>query len=209
MIHYAMNYGAVVGMYYIAKFCLFPMSLHSTFAGLLFFGLTLMVPLLVFRLTRLYRDRYVGSKMTFTHALAFAMLTMGFGSLLASVAHYVYFAFIDGGAMTGALERSIEDLAPLLSASVVSSDTAVVDSIVVAAPVLHDSVAQTAVNAADENIALNVSLNEYITMLRSTVEQIRSMSPIEMTMGMLSNNLSWSVIVALPVAAFVTMRRIK
>ena len=50
MMQCAMNMGAVVGIYYIGKFCLFPLSLHSTLAAMLFLGLTLMVPFLVYRL---------------------------------------------------------------------------------------------------------------------------------------------------------------
>ena len=52
----AMNMGAVVGVYYIGKFCLFPLSLHSTMAAMLFLGLTLMVPFLIYTLVTLYRE---------------------------------------------------------------------------------------------------------------------------------------------------------
>ena len=62
MVHYAMNFGTVVGIYYIAKFCLFPMSLRSSLAGVFFIGLTLVVPFLIYRLTRLYRDHYMGGQ---------------------------------------------------------------------------------------------------------------------------------------------------
>lgn len=181
MMHYAMNFGLVVGVYYILKFCLFPMSLRSTATGMLFIGLSLMVPLLLFRLTRTYRDRYMSGSITFVHALAFAMLTMIFGSLLASVAHYVYFAYIDGGMMVGALEQSIEQIVTLLSAENMSEGVDMSD----------------------------VSIDEYITMLRTTMMQIEAMSPIDITMGMLSNNVSWSIIVALPVALFASLRKTK
>lgn len=181
MMNYAMNFGLVVGMYYILKFCLFPMSLHSTVAGMLFIGLTLVVPLFVYRLTRLYQDRYMGGNVTFSHALVFAMLTMAFGSLLASVAHYIYFAYIDGGMMVNALEQSIEQMAALLSTE----------------------------NMPEEVAAQNVSIEDYITMLRTTMTQIKTMTPIDITIGMLSSNMSWSIVVALPVALFVSLRRTK
>ena len=73
MMQCAMNLGAVLGVYYIGKFCLFPLSLHSTLAATLFLGLTLMVPFLVFRLTRLYRDRYLGGSIDFSRAFIFAL----------------------------------------------------------------------------------------------------------------------------------------
>ena len=209
MIHYAMNFGAVVGVYYIAKFCLFPMSLRSSLAGMFFLGLTLVVPFFIYRLTRLYRDRYMGGNITFGHALAFAMLTMGFGSLLASAAHYTYFAFIDGGMMVGTLEQSIEQMALLLTATTGEDTVAMTDTIVAAAPVLTDPIAVATESIAEAGAELVVSPDAYIDMLRTTTAQIKAMTPIDMTLGMLSNNLSWSIIVALPVAAFLTIKKRK
>ena len=174
MINYAMNFGVVMGAYNIVKFCLFPLSLHSTMAALLFLGLTLVVPFLVFQLAKRYRDQYCGGQIDFTRALTFSVLTMAFGALLASVAHYVYFAFIDGDAMVGALAQSIEQLQ-----SVDLSTLEEVDA---------DAVAQ---------------YGQYVEAMQQTAQQLQAMSPIEMTMGMLSNNFSWSLILSLPIALFV------
>lgn len=174
MVNCAMNYGAVVGLYYIGKFCLFPMSLHSTLAVFLFLGLTLMVPFLIYRVVRLYRERYCGGEIDFFRAFSFSMLTMGFASLLAAAAHYIYFAFIDGGAMVGALVQSVEQL---------------------------QSVDLSALEGANaESIA---QLGQYIELMQQTITQLQAMSPIDMAMGMLSNNVSWSIVLSLPVALFV------
>lgn len=205
MIHYAMNFGTVVGVYYIAKFCLFPMSLHSSLAGVFFIGLTLVVPFLIYRLTRLYRDHYMGGNITFVQALAFAMLTMGFGSLLASAAHYIYFAFIDGGAMVNTLEQNIEQMESLLSMPL--NETAITDSVAISTSVPTDSITNISGNIIDDNMTMTTTLNDYITMLRTTTAQIKALTPIDMTLGMLSNNLSWSIIVAVPVAALTTIKR--
>lgn len=209
LIHYAMNFGAVMGGYYIGKFCLFPMSLRSSFAGMLFLGLTLMVPFLIYRLTTLYRDRYMGGNITFSHALAFAILTMGFGSLLASAAHYIYFAFIDGGMMVGTLEQSIEQMASLLTAPTGEGAAAMTDTMAIATPSIIDTTTVATESMAEEAAEIAASIDDYITMLRTTTEQIKAMTPIDMTLGMLSNNLSWSIIVALPVAAFLTIKKRK
>lgn len=174
MVNYAMNFGAVVGLYYIGKFCLFPLSLHSTMAALLFLSLTLVVPVLIYKLVKHYRDRYCGGQIDFSRAFAFSMLTMAFGSLLAAVAHYVYFAFIDGGAMTGALVQSIEQLQAVDLSALEGANA--------------DAIAQ---------------FNQYIELMQQTVGQLQAMSPIDITMGMLSNNVSWSVILSLPIALFV------
>lgn len=180
MMQCAMNMGAVVGIYYIGKFCLFPLSLHSTLAAMLFLGLTLMVPYLIYRLVRLYRDRYLNGSIEFARALAFALLIMGFGSLLAAAAHYIYFAYIDGGAMVSALEESIGQLMAIDLSTLEGTENA------------GTTIAQ---------------FNEYIELMRNTATQLSTMTPIEMTMGMLSNNVSWAIAVALPVALFA--KRIK
>ena len=174
MLHYAMNFGAVAGVYYIGKFCLFPLSLHSTMAALLFLGLTLVVPFLIYQLVKRYRDQYCGGYIQFTHALAFSMLTMAFGSLLAAAAHYIYFAYIDGGAMTGALVQSIEQLQSIDLSTLEGTNT--------------EAIAQ---------------FNQYIEMMQQTAQQVQAMKPIDMTIGMLSNNISWSVILSLPIALII------
>ena len=80
----AMNMGVIVGAYYIGKFCLFPLSMHSTFAAMLFFGLTMMVPFLIYRLVKLYRDRYAGGSIDFVRAFSFALLIIAQRKILAT-----------------------------------------------------------------------------------------------------------------------------
>lgn len=172
IINYAMNTGVVVGAYYIGKFCLFPLSFSSAFSGLLFIGLTLLVPYLIYRLVRTYRDRCLDGHIEFVQALVYAMLIMTFGSILAAAAHYIYFAFIDGGRMVGALEQSIEQFSAI-----------------------DLSTLGTAGN--DSSIA---QLNQYFEMMKTTATQIKALTPIDITMGMLSNNISWAIIIAFPIA---------
>ena len=175
MMQCAMNLGAVLGVYYIGKFCLFPLSLHSTLAATLFLGLTLMVPFLVFRLTRLYRDRYLGGSIDFSRAFIFTLYVMGFGSLLAAAAHYIYFAYIDGGAIVNALEQSISQLTAIDLSTLEGTEGS------------ESAIAQ---------------FNQYIELMRNSTSQLSAMTPIEMTMGMLSNNVSWAIVIALPIALF-------
>ena len=180
MMNCAMNFGAVVGLYNIGKFCLFPMSLHSTMAALLFLSLTLMVPYLIYRLTRRYRDQYCGGQIDFARAFIFSMYTLCFGALLASAAHYIYFAYIDGGAMVGALMQSAEQL---------------------------QGVDLTTLEGA--NTEAITQINQYIEFIQQTIQQIQAMKPIDLTLGMLSNNVSWSIILSLPIAFFVKKSKAK
>ena len=194
MINCAMNMGAVVGIYYIVKFCLFPLSLTSTMAAMLFLGLTLVVPYLVYMLTKRYRDQYLGGTVDFSHAYLFAALTMGFGSLLVAVAHYIYFAYIDGGAIMNAFSQSIEQLQemiPLLSAP------------------LEDSAGATSADALPQSSEMEQSIHDYISMMQQTAKQLQAMSPIDITIGMLSNNFSWGIIVSLPIALIVSLHKVQ
>ena len=178
MMNCAMNFGAVVGLYNIGKFCLFPLSLHSTMAALLFLSLTLLVPYLIYRLAKRYRDQYCGRQIDFARAFIFSMYTLCFGALLASAAHYIYFAYIDGGAMVGALAQSIEQLQGVDLATLEGANTEAI-----------------------------TQFNQYIELMQQTIQQIQAMKPIDMTLGMLSNNASWSIILSLPIALFVRNAR--
>ena len=180
MMNCAMNFGAVVGLYNIGKFCLFPMSLHSTMAALLFLSLTLMVPYLIYRLTQRYRDLYCGGQIDFARAFIFSMYTLCFGALLASAAHYIYFAYIDNGAMVGALMQSVEQL---------------------------QGVDLTTLEG--NNAEAITQFNQYIEIMQQTIQQIQAMKPIDLTIGMLSNNISWSIILSLPIAFLVRKAKTK
>ena len=182
MMNCAMNMGVIVGAYYIGKFCLFPLSMHSTFAAMLFFGLTMMVPFLIYRLVKLYRDRYAGGSIDFVRAFSFALLIMAFGSLLASVTHYIYFEFIDKGLVISTLATNIEQLSAIELNTIEGIDTTEG----------ADAIAQ---------------YNRFIETMNATLEQLQAMSSIKMTMGMLSNNISWSIIVALPIALVASTRK--
>lgn len=192
MINCAMNMGAVVGIYYIVKFCLFPLSLHSTMAAMFFLGLTMVVPYLIYTLTKRYRDQYLDGYIDFVPAWSFAVLTMGFGSLLVAVAHYIYFAFIDGGAMLNAFTQSIEQLQEMFALMATTSE---------GAP------EATSPNTLAQSQEMEQSINDYITLMQQTAHQLQAMTPIEITMGMLSNNFSWSIILSLPVAIIVKKQK--
>jgi len=107
----SMALGTALGVYYIVKFCLFPMSLQSgTLWGMLFIVLTLLVPFVVWRMVRRYQQASMPEGMPFVVAWTFALRIFFFASLLVAVAHYVYFAFIDGGALAQAYTDSLATL---------------------------------------------------------------------------------------------------
>ena len=110
----SMNMGTVLGIYYVLKFCLFPLSSRNAFAGLLFIVLTILVPVLAHKLTKRYRCSFLDDGlMSFPQAWSFALRMFFFASLLAAVAHFVYFSYIDHGMLLQAITDNLDQMSAL------------------------------------------------------------------------------------------------
>lgn len=94
---YAMLFGTYMGGFWILKFILFPLGMTIPFLLLLFMVLTLCVPFMGYYYARAYRNHICGGSINFFHAWLFTTLMYMFAALLASVAHYIYFKYIDQG----------------------------------------------------------------------------------------------------------------
>lgn len=172
----AMNMGTVLGLYYVAKFCLFPLGMRSGLAGMLFIVLTLLVPVVAHGLTKRYRLMSPSAGFTGVgQAWRFVMMMFVYASLLVAVAHYVYFAFIDHGALMAAYDESLAQFGAM-AAEVAAGDAAAVQA--------------------------------QIEMMRETMNRVAGMSPIEMTMELLVNNVFWGCVLGLPIAVL-NGRRVK
>lgn len=97
MQRYAMLFGTYMGGFWILKFILFPVGLSVPFLLFLFMGLTLCVPFMGYYYARMYRNQVCGGGISFLHAWVFTVFMYMFAALLAAVAHYIYFRFIDHG----------------------------------------------------------------------------------------------------------------
>jgi ABC-type lipoprotein release transport system permease subunit len=69
--------------------------------------LTLAVPFIGYRFVAMFRDKACGGFIGFAQACLFLLSMYLFASLLASVAHYIYFAFIDNGFMAAKMTAII------------------------------------------------------------------------------------------------------
>ena len=107
---YAMYFGTYMGIYWILKFILFPLSFKIPFLSFLFVGLTLGVPFMGYYYLKIYRDKACGGIISFRKAFAFTFLVYMFAAMLAAVAHFIYFQFIDHGAIYLAMETQIKVL---------------------------------------------------------------------------------------------------
>lgn len=104
----AMQYGTCMGVFWIGKFILFPLGFRMPFLSLAFMVLTLAVPFLAYYYARTYRDRFSGGAIRFSQAWVFTALVYVYAALLAAVAHFVYFQFIDQGFVLNACMEMLE-----------------------------------------------------------------------------------------------------
>lgn len=162
---YAMHFGTYMGVYWILKFILFPLGFHIPFLSFLFIILTLAVPFMGYHYVKTYRDKICGGSIRFSHAVLFTIFMYMFSSLLAAVAHYVYFQFIDHGFM-------------------INSYIKLWDKLMVQTP----------------------ALIEYKEIIKNMIETARSLTPINITMQLLSSDVFWGSILAIPTALMVMKR---
>lgn len=94
---YAMHAGTLMGLYWIIKFPLLPLGFTYPIASLLFFALTLAVPIIGYYYTRSFRDNVCDGEISFAQSWVFMVFMFLFASLLVAVVHYIYFRFIDNG----------------------------------------------------------------------------------------------------------------
>ncbi|MDR3119556.1 MAG: DUF4199 domain-containing protein [Mediterranea sp.] len=164
---YAMHFGTCMGMYWIAKFILFPLGLSNPFLLLLFFVLTVAVPFLGAYYARSFRDKLCGGGITFMQSWIFMVLMYFFASLFVAVAHYVYFRYIDNGYVMDAYTRLFEQ--------------------------------------AQSVPGFTEIMEQY--QYKEVLDTIRSMSAIEITMQLLSQNMLYCSLLALITAPFITKRK--
>lgn len=93
----AMTYGTYMGLFWIAKFILFPLGFSYSLLFLLFFALTIAVPFICYKMTKNFRDTKLNGSINWFQAWAFNLFVFLFAALLTGVAHYTYFQFIDYG----------------------------------------------------------------------------------------------------------------
>lgn len=147
---YAMLFGTYMGGFWILKFILFPVGLSVPFLLFLFMGLTLCVPF-----------------MGYYYAWIFTVFMYMFAALLAAVAHYIYFRFIDHGYVINTCETMVDTL-------------------------------------AQSNMP---GMDSYIATYQEALETARLLSPIDITLQMISSNVFWGSILAFPTALFVMRRK--
>lgn len=163
----AMYFGTLMGLFWIIKFTFLPLGFTIPLLQLLFVLLTFFVPILGYLYARKFRNRYCGGSITFSRAFAFTVLMYLFAALLAAVAHYIYFRYIDNGFLIDSYIGQLEAMKP---------------------------------TATEE---LKESIDQFI----EGFSLISSLSPIQLTFQLISQNFMYGVLLALPTALLVMRRK--
>ncbi len=163
---YAMQYGTYMGLYWIFKFFFFPLGLVMPLLELLFLVMTIAVPVIGYLFTKRYRDRYCEDGcISFFRAWVFCFLVYLFAALLTAVAHYIYFAFIDGGFLFRTYAGMLQQLAEMEGMETMAD-----------------------------------SVNEML-------DTVRQLSPIKLTMQLISQNIFYGCLLAIPTALLVMRKK--
>ena len=109
----AMEFGFGMGCYWVFKYLFFMFSLQVPLLSSLYWGLTIMVPYIAYRLTKRYRMQ-LGGQIGFFHAWQFGILLYFFAALIVSLVHYGFYRYI---APTDFLTNSINEAIGLLQNS--------------------------------------------------------------------------------------------
>ena len=163
----AMYFGTLMGLFWIIKFTFLPLGFTIPLLQLLFVLLTFFVPILGYLYARKFRNRYCGGSITFSRAFAFTVLMYLFAALLAAVAHYIYFRYIDNGFLIDSYIGQLEAMKP---------------------------------TATEE---LKESIDQFI----EGFSLISSLSPIQLTFQLISQNFLYGTRLALPTALLVMRRK--
>ena len=113
---FARQDGFLLFLVWIASFAIIVNDPASSWGGLL----AMCSPFFVGWLLTRFRDYALDGVISFRRALAFSIFTFFYASMLFAVAQYVYFRFMDNGAMFSMLTSTINALEPFYKSQGVS-----------------------------------------------------------------------------------------
>ena len=159
----AMRYGTVMGIFWTLKFVLFPLGMQSPLLLMAFFLLTLIVPVAGFFLARQYRDRECGGVLTFSRAFLFTSFMYLFAALFVTIAHYIYFRYMDNGLIISTYQDMLNQMNGMATAE------------------------------------MKASLDQF----QQALDIIATLSPLEISIQLITQNVFYCTIIALPTALLV------
>lgn len=164
----AMRYGTIMGLFWAFKFVLIPIGFKIPIIHIVFFILTIFVPILGYIFAKRYRTNCCENRISFVTALSFTLFMYMFASLLVAVVHYIYFQYIDNGFIFSQWLNLINQ-----SASMTDSQEYL----------------------------------QTINQLKDAMKVVMSLSPIELTFQLITQNVFYGLLMALPTAALILRKK--
>ena len=158
-----MRYGTMMGIFWTLKFVLFPLGMQSPLLLMAFFLLTLIAPVVGFFLVRQYRDRECGGVLPFSRAFLFTSFMYLFATLFVTIAHYIYFRYLDNGLIVGTYQ---------------------------------DMLTQMSAIATDD---MKASIEQF----QQALDIIAGLSPLDISIQLITQNVFYCTLIALPTALLV------
>ncbi len=151
----AMNYGFVMGIYWVIKYVFFILGFSHPTANIVYWSLSCLVPYIAYKMTRRYREN-IGGKLGFFHAWQFGVLLYFFAAILVSLEHYLFYRFI---APPDLLMRTVSDMEEALKAS--GASQTLLDAI----KEIHVTPIQMAIQGIFNNVLYGIILSIPVALL--------------------------------------------
>ena len=163
----AMRYGTLMGIFWTLKFVLFPLGMQMPLLLVAFFLLTLIVPVVGFFLVRQYRDRECGGFINFSRAFLFTSFMYMFAALFATIAHYIYFRYMDNGLIVNTYQDMLTQMGTVATAD------------------------------------LQTSIDQF----QQALDIISTLSPLQISVQLITQNIFYCTLIALPTAGLVMRKQ--
>ena len=164
-----MRYGTAMGIFWACKFVLFPLGMSMPLLLIIFFILTLSVPILGYLFVRKYREQQCEGVLNFSKAYIFTIFMYMFASLFVAVIHYLYFRYIDNGMIVNTYQGMIDQM----------------------------------------NAVATGDMKESLEQFRTALDVVSSLTPLEITLQLLTQNVFYCTILAIPTALLVMRNKKK
>lgn len=151
----AMNYGFVMGIYWVIKYVFFILGFSHPTANIVYWSLSCLVPYIAYKMTRRYREN-IGGKLGFFHAWQFGVLLYFFAAILVSLEHYLFYRFI---APPDLLVKTVSDMEEALKAS--GASQTLLDAI----KEVHVTPIQMAIQGIFNNVLYGIILSIPVALL--------------------------------------------
>lgn len=151
----AMNYGFVMGIYWVIKYVFFILGFSHPTANIVYWSLSCLVPYIAYKMTRRYREN-IGGKLGFFHAWQFGVLLYFFAAILVSLEHYLFYRFI---APPDLLMRTVSDMEEALKES--GASQTLLDAI----KEIHVTPIQMAIQGIFNNLLYGIILSIPVALL--------------------------------------------